>query len=135
MSDNRAFEAGRWLTQARHDLDSARLLSDHGRHAAACFFAQQGAEKALKAYLYDRGAELVVGHSVARLCDEIARLTPELHERCREWATLDQYYIPTRYPDALPGGVPAEVYTATQATHALGLADDVVAEVERRLGG
>lgn len=23
---------------------------------------------------------------------------------------LDKYYLPTRYPDALPGGVPFEVY-------------------------
>jgi HEPN domain-containing protein len=34
-------------------------------------------------------------------------------------AILDQYYIPTRYPNGLPGGLPFEVYTADQAATAV----------------
>lgn len=117
----------RWVAQARRDLEAARLLTSHGLHAQSCFLAQQAAEKALKGILYAAGAEVVIGHSVARLCDEIAKLHPDQAERCAEWATLDQYYIPTRYPDALPAGIPSDVFTSRQAEEATSLADEVVA--------
>lgn len=42
---------------------------------------------------------------------------------------LDQYYIPTRYPNGLPGGVPAQVFTQKQASEAIGLAREVLARV------
>src|SRR6266571_954588 len=32
---------------------------------------------------------------------------------------LDQYYVPTRYPNGLPGGTPADVFSKAQATEAL----------------
>ena len=33
---------------------------------------------------------------------------------------LDQYYVATRYPNGLPGGIPHEVFTAGNVQHALG---------------
>ena len=39
---------------------------------------------------------------------------------------LDQYYIPTRYPDALPGSAPFEVYGSSQASSAIETAALVV---------
>lgn len=54
-------EAERWLAQARRDLDDARYVAAGGRWNLACFLAQQAAEKALKAYLFARGAEAVWG--------------------------------------------------------------------------
>ena len=44
-------------------------------------------------------------------------------------AILDQYYVPTRYPNGLPGGIPSDVYTRTQATEAVEIARQVVAVV------
>ena len=38
-------EAQRWLKQALHDRDAARLNRDHDFHEHACFLAQQSAEK------------------------------------------------------------------------------------------
>lgn len=32
-------------------------------------------------------------------------------ERVEKATRLDQYYIPTRYPNSLPGGVPSRFYT------------------------
>lgn len=108
-------EGRRWIDQARRDLDDAALLAEHGRHATACFLAEQAAEKALKGVLYAAGADAVLGHSVRTLCEEVAALEPGVRPSCPEWGALDQFYIPTRYPDALPGGIPAEAYTATQS--------------------
>jgi HEPN domain len=42
-------EAQRWLRQAQADLDVVHTLHAAGHHAAACFYSQQAAEKALKA--------------------------------------------------------------------------------------
>lgn len=133
MSRDLAREARRWVDQATDDLEAARLLCEHGRHAQACFLAQQTAEKALKAILYARGADVVMGHSVAALCDEVSGVEPEIADRCPEWASLDQYYIPTRYPDALPGGIPAAVFTGEQTTRALALAAEVLDAARRHV--
>ncbi len=39
---------------------------------------------------------------------------------------LDKYYIPTRYPNGLPGGVPYEAYDEDDAKKAIGMAARVV---------
>lgn len=129
MTRDPSTEARRWLAQAADDLVTAELLVDHGRHPVACFLAQQCAEKALKGALYLGGADVVLGHSVAALCQEVVGAHPALAPRCGTWATLDQHYIPSRYPDALPGGTPADVYTEAQARGAVHIARDVVAAV------
>jgi len=100
----------------------------------ACFLAQQATEKALKAFLYAQGEEIVLGHSVARLCADAARHQPEFAEKARRWSLLDGYYIPTRYPNGLPDGIPAEVYTQDAALGAVALAEEAVVWVEQLLG-
>lgn len=101
-------EAARWLEKARRDLDDARFAASGSRWNLACFLSQQAAEKALKAFLYARGAEAVWGHSVAELCQEAAAHDAAFGALRVEAAALDQYYIPTRYPNGLPGGIPAD---------------------------
>ena len=46
-----------WLLQALNDLALARLATDNGFHAQACYFAAQAAEKALKGTLLELGQE------------------------------------------------------------------------------
>ena len=95
----------RWLEQAEADRHGAQLLFDGESYHLACFIAQQVAEKALKAFLYAQGQETVLGHSVARLCAAAATFRPEFLTHARSWSILDGYYIPTRYPNGLPGGI------------------------------
>jgi len=54
-----------WLLQALNDLALARLASDNGFHAQACYFAAQAAEKALKGTLLELGQQ-VWGHGLGR---------------------------------------------------------------------
>ncbi|MFN2433299.1 MAG: hypothetical protein ABR599_10900 [Gemmatimonadota bacterium] len=42
--------------------------------------------------------------------------------------------MPTRYPNSLPDGIPADVYTRTAAAGAVQLATQVVDAVRERLG-
>lgn len=60
-------EARRWFVQAQADLEIVNLLQSAGYYAAACFHAQQAAEKALKAVLFGQGSRVVWGHSVREL--------------------------------------------------------------------
>jgi HEPN domain-containing protein len=122
-------EGRRWLRQAAEDLRWARHLAEQGAYHLACFLAQQVAEKALKAFLYAQGEEIVLGHSVERLCAAAANFFPGFQEYARSWSILDGYYVPTRYPNSLPDGIPADVYTRRAAEEAVALAAEVVERV------
>jgi HEPN domain-containing protein len=127
-------EGRRWLEQAQTDLGWAQHLRDAGAHYLACFLAQQVAEKALKAFLYAQGEELVVGHSVRQLCARAAHYAAQFARNLDDWGVLDSYYIPTRYPNGLPDDIPARVYNRQSAETALALAQSVVLTVEPFFG-
>jgi HEPN domain-containing protein len=127
-------EGKRWFHQAEEDLRWTQLLAREGGHHLVCFLAQQVTEKTIKAFLYAQGEEIVLGHSVERLCAAAAQYTPEFAEKARRWSILDGYYIPTRYPNGLPDGIPAHVYTAEAAAGAAGIAGEAVEWVRGLLG-
>jgi len=133
MRASPAEEGRRWLEQAREDLRWADDLAQRGGYHIACFLAQQVGEKALKAFLYAKGEELVLGHSVERLSAEAARHDPRLHEAARRWSILDGYYVTTRYPNSLPESIPARVYTPDAAKEAVRMAREIVTDVTERL--
>jgi len=124
-------EARRWFRQAKADLAVVYTLRSGGHFAATCFHSQQAAEKALKAVLYAQGARVVVGHSIrelARQCEAHDEVFSNLREGA---ALLDQFYIPTRYPNGLPvPAIPDETFTESQAKMAQEVANKVVYVVE-----
>ena len=121
MNDARA-NADRWLAAARDDLDSARYLASGGRHAPACFFAQQAAEKAVKAIHYRQGARSVIGHSVRVLVEKLSPRVATLDALIDAARELDLFYVPTRYPNGLDSGTPADAFSAAQSSRAIELA-------------
>jgi HEPN domain-containing protein len=126
-------EARRWLAQAQSDLAFAEIGVREGFYAQACFICQQAGEKALKAIHYRRGARLVLGHSLTELLHDLLADQPALGELRDAARQLDQYYIPTRYPNGLPGGVPAEAFTAGQAAEAVSFARRLLARAAAAL--
>ena len=133
MWDSRA-EADRWLRQAENDLAYARHSASGGYFSQTCFVAQQVAEKAAKAIAYSLGDRTVLGHSVAMLVDRYAKRAPGLEELRDAGALLDLYYIPTRYPNGLPGGYPFQSFTEAQATKAIEEAERFVAFANEVIG-
>lgn len=127
-------EGRRWLEQARRDLDDARFARTGHRHNLTCFLSQQAAEKALKGLLILRGREEVWGHSVADLCEQTTELDPSFEELRGDAAGLDVYYIPTRYPNGLPGGLPADAFDATDSDRALTRSERIIDAVRRAFG-
>ena len=123
-------EGLRWLRQAENDQEYARLGLREGFFAQVCFQCQQICEKALKAIHYGQLAKRVVfGHSLVQLAAELI-VPADLQE---ELAVLDQYYIPTRYPNGLPGALPYEVYTKRQAEQAVQVSQRVIELARREL--
>lgn len=54
---------------------------------------------------------------------------PELAQHAETAGLLDQYYVPTRYPNALPDGVPHEVFSHKQAEEALERLEALILQV------
>ncbi len=128
-----AAEAKRWLRQAENDLEFARLGLREGFFSQACFLAQQSAEKAVKAIGYALGERTVLGHSILVLADRYGDSVPDLGALRAEAGILDQYYIPTRYPNGLPGGVPFMAFGEEQAATALAAAEDFLRLASRQI--
>jgi len=127
-------EGRRWLLQGEQDLNDAEFNLSGKRYNVACFLAQQSAEKVLKAYLFSKGAEEVWGHSVAELCKDAQTFDPEFKQLETIAGPLDKYYIPTRYPNALPGGIPSRAFDENDAKSAIRLAKEVIDFVKSRGG-
>ncbi len=127
-------EGERWLTQASIDLEDAEYLAKGKRHSLACFAAQQAGEKAVKAFLYSMGAEAVFGHSVADLCQRAERLDPRFAASALDAAFLDRFYVPTRYPNGLPGGIPGRAFRAKDSRESIQAARRVLLAVRKALG-
>ena len=115
-----------WLWQAKRDIEHARASAEGGFYEWACFAAQQGAEKALKALFQRRGAD-AWGHLLADLIQALPgdiEAPPELVDRAKE---LDKHYIITpRHPNSLPHGAPGQSYTSGEAERAIDNAERIL---------
>ena len=93
-----------WIAFAHEDLRMAELALAEGIFNQVCFHAQQCAEKAIKGWLAYQGQLPPRTH---RMADLLRLLSPNpLGKLSDELRLLDRFYIPTRYPDALPGMLP-----------------------------
>lgn len=115
-------EAKTWFEFARTDLRVAELAQKDGLHNQACFHAHQAVEKMLKGFLLSRGRRVPRTHSLL----ELGKLAQELGfpgELAAKIRMLDGYYLPTRYPDALPRL--SDLPSAVEAEEALSIATEV----------
>lgn len=115
-----------WLRQAKRDLEHAKRALKDGDFEWACFAAQQGAEKGVKAVFLKLNC-VAWGHSVAGLLQQLP--DPWLADKSLVDAgkELDKHYIPARYPNSYPEGAPYEYYTKAEAERAVHHADHVLA--------
>ncbi|HEC38664.1 hypothetical protein LCGC14_0553380 [marine sediment metagenome] len=128
-------EAVRWFTHAKDEFNDADDLRIRERFYLALFHFQQASEKALKSYLYlkVKSIEIFYTHSINDLLNMSIEFDPDFKEITSS-KKLDQYYIPTRYPNALPGGIPSRYYDdPEEAENAMKLAKKLIDLVENKL--
>jgi len=114
-----------WLNQARKDLQQAQDSQRLGHHEWACFAAEQAAEKAVKGLHLHFGQE-VWGHVVAKLLEELPPSTVVPDELVGKAKVLDNFYIPSRYPNSHPEGAPFEHYGSVQSNEAISHASQII---------
>ena len=126
-------EGARWLRQAEQDLEDAEFNLGGNKFNLTCFLGQQAAEKAVKAFLYHRGAEDVWGHSLIDLCED-AKIFDMFFDTIKSEARqLDKYHYITRYPEFLPSGISSEAFEREDADRAIELSQFVVNFVKERV--
>jgi HEPN domain-containing protein len=128
-------EALRWFTQAKDEFLDADELRKRGRFYLALFHFQQAAEKAFKAFLYlkVKSIEVFYTHSIDDLAEMALEIDPDFRE-VMQAKKLDKYYIPTRYPNGLPGGVPSRFFDdPKEAEEAMLLAKNLIELIEKKI--
>ena len=124
----------RLLRQAMHDLRIARGHQERDDYSDACFMAEQAAQKALQGFLMAQGQRPVPLHSAAQLAERCAQFDTDFAVHILSGRLLDQYYIPTRYPDALaPLAVPFESYTQEQGERAVAAFQAIISLVTQKV--
>lgn len=134
MRNDKVIEAGRWLKEAFKDLKSAEIIYKEGIYSICCFHCEQAVQKVLKAFLYFKGERFIAIHSCVTLnekCTEYDSNFSKFKEYVRK---LDQYYIPTRYPDAIPfPQIPSEIYTKEQAEDAINITKEIYEFIKSKI--
>ena len=126
-------EARRWLQQAQSDFSFLDIARQARKYDTCCFLAQQTAEKALKAYLFHQGEELVFTHSIFRLCDLAAQYDAAFRDMREQVKLLDFYDVEARYPNAMEEVIPAEFYSDRDAEQAIAMVGITIESVQARM--
>lgn len=124
MSDSQ-----RWIDLAKEDEKMAELALKAKLYNQVCFHCQQGAEKLLKAFLLKKKGKFPKIHSLTELLILASGVDKNLMRLKNDCLYLDQFYVPTRYPDAplgnLPEGAPNE-QDAKKAMNIVRKIDEVI---------
>ena len=118
-----------WFRQARRRIESAKWSLKGEFYEDTCFSSQQAAELAVKALLEKKGISRR-GHSIYFMLSTI-KAPEEVLSLARK---LDQYYVPTRYPEGFDVGAPMDYYDRTQAEEAIKYAERIIKFAEEEIG-
>ncbi len=119
-----------WMKQGDDELEKARILFEHDKYDGAAVFAQQAAEKFLKAlYIARFQAMPPRTHDIQMLA--MALGAPS--ELVAVGRPLTEDYFRARYPD-LAGAAPYEVFDANTANERIQQAEKIREWVREQLG-
>lgn len=126
MQRSRFVVARRWLRGATADLALAQEVATRFP-ARAAFHAQQSAEMALKAVLVAITDDHPTTHSSSELIRELRSLPFAIADTvAAAGASLDLYYLASRYPDAVGDADPLDLVSNEDVVLALGRARQVL---------
>jgi len=128
-----ASQPKQWLEKAAEDLTVARLVLKEQHTAHACFLSQQCIEKSLKAYLLAKSNAYPRAHKLVELLSGCEPFNSDFSQFLSDCLVIDQYYIPTRYPDGIPGGTPTGMPSTAEAAEAIAAAEKILLFVMQQL--
>lgn len=128
MSDSR-----RWIELAVEDEKMAELAYKARLYNQACFHSQQAGEKCLKALLLHTEGKFPKTHSLIELLMLVSLKDESLLELKGDCLYLDQFYVPTRYPDAPLGNLPEGQPTKEDAKKATEILTKIMKLITRKL--
>ena len=121
-----------WLKQALRDLEHAEESKKSGKHEWACFASHQAAEKAVKALHLFFGQE-AWGHVISRLLRDLPESVSVQDDLIEKAKILDNFYIPSRYPNSHPEGAPFEHYGPIHSEETIKYAREIVEFVRSQM--
>jgi HEPN domain-containing protein len=113
-----------WFSMAESDLNFAKVGLREKFYSQVCFLSQQAIEKTLKGYLVHLGRSYPKTHKLVdlhRLCG--AKFLEPFKNKLK---LIDEFYIPARYPDGIPGGLPDRVSSLEDAGETLKVAEEIM---------
>ncbi len=125
-------EAKRWIDFAYEDLRMAELALKEKIYNQVCYHSQQGVEKALKGFIEFKGGIHPQTHKLADILPLI--FENPFADIKDEILLLDRFYIPTRYPDALPGGLSEGLPNEKDGEEAIKVARMVFERAKKEVG-
>jgi len=121
-----------WIKFAEEDLKMAELALKEKMYNQTCFHSQQCVEKVLKGFIEYNGK---ISPHTHKLADILPLPSTDIFEDLQDAIILlDRFYVPTRYPDALPGILPEGLPGEKDAKEALQIARDVFERAKKALG-
>jgi HEPN domain-containing protein/predicted nucleotidyltransferase len=121
-----------WIREAEEEMDSARILQEHGKYRGACYHSQQSVEKSLKALILEKGRKPERTHDIVELAHAVHQAGWPLELPADDAVYLNSIYR-GRYPTEeglLPHGEPAR----EDAENAVAVAGRVLGQVKSLLG-
>lgn len=122
-----------WLRQAEADPGAALDCLAARHYEWACFAAHQAAEKAVKALYLMRGAD-AWGHTITPLLGGLPGPDKPGEDLLTCAKVLDTHYLPTRSPNGLDSGAPADCSASGEAEAACDGARRIIESCSRSVG-
>lgn len=114
-----------WLMFAKEDLKAAELSLAGDLHNIVCFHSQQTVEKLLKAFYLFYFDSIPKTHDLEAIAKRLKQKEEKILEFEEKIRWLNKFYVPTRYPDALPGSLPEGLPDKDDAQNSLTYAKEI----------
>ena len=123
----------KWIAKAEDDLQFAKVGLEDQFYSQVCFLSQQVIEKALKGFLVSKERLYPKTHKLIELKKLCADVLSNLEEFEDSLRIVDEYYIPSRYPDGVPGSLKDGLPDRKNAEEALETVEGILDLVKNKL--
>ncbi|MFC1566373.1 HEPN domain-containing protein [bacterium] len=119
----------KWLLKASDDLQFAKLGLENSFYSQVCFLSQQCVEKSIKALIISEEKLYPKTHKIVDLFNQSKHAKNLLKNFKNKIKILDEFYIPTRYPDSIPGNYKDSLATEKDANEVFEIASQIYSTV------